>query len=69
MRFIDRCARGLVTDPMNAVLDEVDAWHDRQESIGKLHRYLGMTHDEYSKWAQNPQYLLTIIKQRASDIT
>lgn len=43
---------------LNQIDDAVDAWHDGAGQGQELHEYLGMTWDEYSLWAQDPNQWL-----------
>ncbi|TDC02103.1 hypothetical protein E1091_01480 [Micromonospora fluostatini] len=43
--------------------DDIDTyicrWHDNPTIGGELHEYLGLTWDEYRRWAQAPEAPLT----------
>jgi len=39
------------------LLDEVDRWHEMHGDGVPLHEFLGMTHDEYARWVENPSKL------------
>lgn len=40
--------------------DFIDEWHDGDSDIS-LHEYLGMTHEEYKYWLENPSQLHWIL--------
>lgn len=45
--------------------DEVDAWHDGEDqSHGSLSSHLGMTEEEYARWAMDPDAILDIVEKR-----
>lgn len=59
--FIEKCARG------EALLDEIDdyvgLWHKGGTGL-LLHKFLGMTKNEYSLWVRDPHVLPFIVTAR-----
>lgn len=41
--------------------DFVDAWHDAYEGPLELHAFLGMSEEEYGRWALDPKALADIV--------
>ena len=60
--FIDQCINGETTP--DKIDDWVGEWHDNASITGDLHDYLGMTWDEYSRWATKPSLLNSILYNR-----
>jgi hypothetical protein len=64
--FVQLCLDG------NALLEEiydfVDEWHENPRGE-ELHKYLGMTKEEYALWVQVPDLLSYIIKARRDNAT
>lgn len=62
--FIQKCLEG------NALLgdidDFVDSWHENDSTLS-LHRFLGMTHSEYSLWIADPDVLAHIVNAHRQD--
>ena len=68
--FMDLAVAGEFENPVVAIDDFVDEWHNRPddgETIGEsLHLFLGMTWQEYGEWVSHPKNLSKIIERRRS---
>ena len=53
---------------LDEIDDFVDRWHDQTDGEAQLHEYLGMTWEEYSLWAGNPDCLSDIANARVRGI-
>jgi hypothetical protein len=47
-----------------ALDDEIDEWHASSEGSPSLYQWLGMTREEYARWAENSKTLEEIVKGR-----
>jgi hypothetical protein len=57
-KFIELCIRGEAL--LEDIDDFVDEWHE--SSVEEpLHKFLGMTKDEYSLWVADPDVLPSIV--------
>lgn len=61
--FMDRALRGEFTDISEAILDEIDLWHG-DEARQPLHEWLGLSTEEYKRWAEDPSTLTKILQER-----
>lgn len=62
--FIDRALAGEVLDPVAEAFEAVDAWHDAPSDLD-LHQWLGMTEDEYKRFAEAPAAIVDILAERS----
>lgn len=63
--FFQKCLRG-EEDP-ESIDDVVAQWHEGPETDEPLHRFLGMTWDEYNVWATQPSQLYKLLFERLRD--
>ena len=70
--IVDALVAGVVVGADGRPLDiddEIDAWHDGgDQSHGELHAYLGLSWDEYSRFAMEPGALDAIVAERRAAI-
>ena len=78
--FLDRCLAGDVADPAEEIYDAIQAWHQvggREKDSDRgglnvrfdgaevsLHRWLGMTWEEYDRWVRDSKVLGDILAER-----
>jgi hypothetical protein len=59
--FILNCING---DALLSEIDDyIDLWHDSDTEMS-LHKFLGMTKEEYALYVEDEQYLATIVTAR-----
>jgi hypothetical protein len=66
-RFFELYSRGEATS--DSIEHYIDRWHDRykgKEKYPPLHKYLGMTREEYEVWLYDPFSLPCILLARQS---
>jgi hypothetical protein len=51
-----------------AMDDAVEAWHLDRHTQQAIWEYLGMTHEEYGRWVENPRAILDIIEERRKQL-
>lgn len=54
---------------LEEVDDFVDKWHDLSRPTEPLHEFLGMTWQEYSLWANDPDILSDIASARVRNVS
>ena len=62
MNFIWKCLTGRAKPEQ--IDDYVEDWHKNPNTALILSEYLGMSHEEYTKWVLNPPVLYTILDNR-----
>jgi hypothetical protein len=60
--FIQLCLRGEVVQ--DEIDDFVDRWHDDETDHRPIHKFLGMTKEEYNLWVEQPGALRLILAAR-----
>jgi len=60
--FMSLCLRGEVVQ--DEIDDFVDAWHEDEKDIRPIYEFLGMTHQEYDLWVEQPGALRLILAAR-----
>lgn len=60
MTFYDRYIRGI--DKLSDIDIHIEKWHNSTGDCAELHKYLGLTLDEYSHWVKSPKSLLSILQ-------
>lgn len=61
--FMASALRGEYADPDEAIHDAIDEWHTTSGDV-PLAEWLGMTRDEYRRWAERPSSLRAILAER-----
>ena len=64
--FFQKCLNG--EERPEAIDDYVESWHKAKEEALPLHRFLGMTSEEYSAWAANPDSIYKLLFERLRDV-
>jgi hypothetical protein len=62
--FMDSAVAGHYDDLHDGFDDAVEAWHDGAGFDMSLHKYLGMTWDEYKRVIEDPKQLAEVVQER-----
>lgn len=58
--FLDQCLAGQAAP--NDVDLYISKWHDDPTTTLKLHEYLGLTWEEYKRWAEDANEIESIVR-------
>jgi hypothetical protein len=64
--IIERLLSGDEYD-LTRIDDEIDAWHDADTDL-TLNEWLGLTHDEYALYVEQPSCIRTILAARHQEV-
>jgi hypothetical protein len=64
--YVARCICGEIEANEETIADAVAEWHDSEDDLGPLHRWLGMNRERYAAWVERRKSIADIVLDVAS---